>query len=83
MVNVARFADSASVIDGVSFLGTTDGQSRYNNFRKYPWEDPSEHLARSPLTYTSSRPSNYLRTQLYLRGWFEKYSTKDDKGAAQ
>ncbi|MGH7618205.1 MAG: S9 family peptidase [Gemmatimonadaceae bacterium] len=25
---------------------------------------------------TSSTPSNWLRTQLYLRGWFDKYSTK-------
>ena len=32
---------------------------------------------------TSSRPSNYLRTQLYLRSWFEKYATKDDKVAVQ
>ena len=32
---------------------------------------------------TSSRPSNYLRTQLYLRSWFEKYSNKDDKVAVQ
>jgi dipeptidyl aminopeptidase/acylaminoacyl peptidase len=27
---------------------------------------------------TSSTPSNFLRTQLYLRGWFEKHSTKDE-----
>jgi len=130
-----RFAAAVSqcpVIDWVSFVGTTDGQSWYNNFKKYPWEDPSEHLARSPLMYvgsvktptmlmtgvndlrtpisqteefyealkvrkvptamirfndewhgTSSRPSNYLRTQLYLRSWFEKYATKDDKVAVQ
>ena len=25
---------------------------------------------------TSSTPSNYLRTQLYIRSWFEKYGTK-------
>jgi dipeptidyl aminopeptidase/acylaminoacyl peptidase len=25
---------------------------------------------------TSSTPSNFLRTQLYLRSWFDKYSTK-------
>ena len=130
-----RFAAAVSmcpVIDWVSFVGTTDGQSWYNNFKKYPWEDPTEHLARSPLMYvgnvktptmlmtgvndlrtpisqteefyealkvrkvptammrfndewhgTSSRPSNYLRTQLYLRSWFEKYATKDDKVAVQ
>ena len=23
---------------------------------------------------TSRRPSNFMRTQLYLRGWFEKHS---------
>jgi dipeptidyl aminopeptidase/acylaminoacyl peptidase len=26
---------------------------------------------------TSSTPSNFLRTQLYLRGWFEKYAAKN------
>ncbi len=26
---------------------------------------------------TTSRPSNFCRTQLYLRYWFEKFSTKD------
>jgi dipeptidyl aminopeptidase/acylaminoacyl peptidase len=120
-----RFAAASSncpVIDWVSFVGTTDGQSWYNNFEKLPWEDPSEHIRRSPLTYvgnvktptmlmtgvqdlrtpmpqtesfyralklrkvptamvrfnnewhgTSSTPSNFLRTQLYLRYWFDKY----------
>jgi dipeptidyl aminopeptidase/acylaminoacyl peptidase len=120
-----RFAGAASmcpVIDWISFVGTTDGSSWYYNFAKFPWEDPSEHLRRSPLMYvgnvktptmlmtgvndlrtpmsqteefyealkirkvptamirfnnewhgTSSTPSNFLRTQLYLRSWFEKY----------
>ena len=27
---------------------------------------------------TSSRPSNFMRTQLYLRKWFEKWGTHDD-----
>jgi dipeptidyl aminopeptidase/acylaminoacyl peptidase len=27
---------------------------------------------------TSSKPSNFLRTQLYLRTWFEKWGTHDD-----
>jgi hypothetical protein len=31
---------------------------------------------------TSSKPSNFLRTQLYLRSWFEKYTTKDGKVTA-
>jgi len=124
-----RFAAAASmcpVIDWVSFVGITDGASWYYNFAKLPWEDPTEHLKRSPLMYvgnvttptllmtgvndlrtpisqteefyralklrkvptamirfndewhgTSSRPSNYLRTQLYLESWFERWSRKN------
>ena len=124
-----RFAAAASlcpVIDWVSFVGITDGASWYYNFAKLPWEDPAEHLKRSPLMYvgnvttptllmtgvndlrtpisqteefyralklrkvptamirfndewhgTSSRPSNYLRTQLYLESWFERWSKKN------
>ncbi|MDZ7739306.1 MAG: S9 family peptidase [Bacteroidales bacterium] len=120
-----RFAAASSnypVIDWLSFVGTTDGVSWYRNFEKMPWEDPSEHLRRSPLMYvgnvttptmlmtgvkdlrtpisqteefyqalkiqkvptamlrfndefhgTSSNPSNYIRTILYLHHWFEKY----------
>lgn len=120
-----RFAAASSncpVIDWVSFVGTTDSPNWYYNFEKLPWEDPSEHFRRSPLSYvgnvktptmlmtgvldlrtpmpqteqfysalkllkvptamirfndewhgTSSKPSNYVRTQLYLRYWFEKY----------
>ncbi|MGH7545271.1 MAG: S9 family peptidase, partial [Gemmatimonadota bacterium] len=116
-----RFAAASSncpVINWLSFEGTTDGASWYRNFDKMPWEDPSEHLRRSPLMYvgnvttptmlmtgvndlrtpisqteefymalkirkvptamirfndefhgTSSKPSNFLRTQLYLRHW--------------
>jgi dipeptidyl aminopeptidase/acylaminoacyl peptidase len=26
---------------------------------------------------TSSKPSNFIRTQLYLRDWFQKYSRKE------
>lgn len=120
-----RFAAASSncpVINWLSFVGTTDGASWYRNFAQLPWEDPSEHLRRSPLMYvgnvktptmlmtgvndlrtpisqteefyqalklrkvptamvrfndewhgTSSKPSNFLRTQLYLRHWFEQY----------
>jgi dipeptidyl aminopeptidase/acylaminoacyl peptidase len=120
-----RFAAASAncpVIDWASFVGTTDGASWYYNFEKLPWEDPSEHIRRSPLTYvanvktptmlmtgvqdlrtpmpqteqfysalkllkvptamvrfnnewhgTSSTPSNFVRTQLYLRYWFDKY----------
>lgn len=123
-----RFAAASvnyPVIDWISFVGTTDGASWYRNFKKFPWEDPSEHLRRSPLMYvgnvktptmlmtgvndlrtpisqteefymalkiqkvpavmlrfnsefhgTSSKPSNYLRTLLYLHTWFDKYSNK-------
>jgi dipeptidyl aminopeptidase/acylaminoacyl peptidase len=120
-----RFAAASSncpVIDWVSFVGTTDSANWYHNFEKLPWEDPSEHIRRSPLTYvgnvktptmlmtgvldlrtpmpqteqfysalklrkvptamirfneewhgTGSRPSNFIRTQLYLRYWFDKH----------
>jgi dipeptidyl aminopeptidase/acylaminoacyl peptidase len=120
-----RFAAASAncpVIDWLSFVGTTDGASWYYNFEKLPWEDPSEHIRRSPLTYvgnvktptmlmtgvndlrtpmpqteqfysalklrkvptamlrfndewhgTTSKPSNFMRTQLYLRYWFDKY----------
>ncbi len=120
-----RFAAASSncpVIDWLSFVGTTDSAFWYYNFEKLPWEDPSEHIRRSPLTYvgnvktptmlmtgvqdlrtpipqteqfysalkllkvptamvrfneewhgTTSRPSNFIRTQLYLRHWFDKH----------
>ena len=97
-----------------------------------PWEDPSEHLKRSPLMYvgnvktptmlmtgvndlrtpisqteefyqalkirkvptamirfneewhgTSSKPSNFLRTQAYLRSWFDRYAVKGSVAAVQ
>ncbi len=120
-----RFAAASAncpVTNWLSFVGTTDGASWYRNFEHFPWDDPSEHLRRSPLMYvgnvttptmlmtgegdlrtpmpqteeyyqalrvlkvptamirfknewhgTSSTPSNFLRTQMYLRGWFEKH----------
>ncbi len=124
-----RFTAASSncpVIDWLSFVGTTDSPNWYRNFAKLPWDDPTEHLRRSPLMYvghvttptmlmtgeldlrtpipqteefyealklrkvptamirfkeewhgTSSRPSNFLRTQLYLRSWFERWAKKD------
>ncbi|MEO7711604.1 MAG: S9 family peptidase [Gemmatimonadaceae bacterium] len=130
-----RFAAASSncpVVNWMSFVGTTDGASWYYNFEKLPWEDPSEHLRRSPLMYvgnvttptmlmtgvndlrtpmeqteqfyralklrkiptamvrfndewhgTSSKPSNFLRTQLYLRSWFNRYRDKADKVATR
>jgi dipeptidyl aminopeptidase/acylaminoacyl peptidase len=123
-----RFAAASAncpVTNWLSFVGTTDGSSWYRNFEKLPWEDPSEHLRRSPLMYvgnvktptmlmtgindlrtpmsqteeyyealkvlkvptamvrfneewhgTSSRPSNFMRTQLYLRSWFERHARR-------
>jgi len=123
-----RFTAASSncpVTNWISFVGTTDGVSWYNNFEEYPWDDPTEHLERSPLMYvgnvktptmlmtgendlrtpmaqteeyynalqvlgvptamvrfqdewhgTSSQPSNFIRSQLYLRSWFEKWGEK-------
>jgi dipeptidyl aminopeptidase/acylaminoacyl peptidase len=123
--HTTRFAAASAncpVTNWFSFVGTTDGPSWYRNFAKLPWEDPSEHLRRSPIMYvgnvttptmlmtgemdlrtpmgqteeyyealrirkiptamvrfkeewhgTTSRPSNFMRTQLYLRAWFEKH----------
>ena len=120
-----RFAAASSncpVINWLSFVGTTDGIGWYRNFEHFPWDDPTEHLERSPLMYvgnvttptmlmtgendlrtpitqteefyaalkvlniptamvrfqdewhgTSSKPSNFIRSQLYLRSWFEKW----------
>ena len=120
-----RFAAASAncpVTNWLSFVGTTDGATWYKNFKEYPWDDPSEHLRRSPLMYvgnvttptmlmtgegdlrtpmpqteeyyqalrvlkiptlmvrfknewhgTSSTPSNFLRTQLYLRKWFKEW----------
>jgi dipeptidyl aminopeptidase/acylaminoacyl peptidase len=115
------------VTNWLSFVGTTDGPYWYTNFESLPWEDPTEHLARSPLMLvgnvstptmlmtgvkdlrtpmpqteeyyqalklrkvptvmvrfneewhgTSSKPSNFLRTQLFLRGWFERWGDHDE-----
>jgi dipeptidyl aminopeptidase/acylaminoacyl peptidase len=123
-----RFAAASvnfPVINWLSFVGNTDGVSWYKNFKEYPWNDPSEHIRRSPLMYvgnvktptllmcgendlrtpisqteefyqalkvlkvptamirfqneyhgTGTNPSNYLRTQLYLYSWFDKYKRK-------
>ena len=120
-----RFAAASAncpVTNWLSFVGTTDGAGWYRNFEEFPWDDPSEHLRRSPLMYvgnvttptmlmtgegdlrtpmpqteefyqalrvldipalmvryknewhgTTSTPSNFLRTQLYLRKWFKKW----------
>jgi dipeptidyl aminopeptidase/acylaminoacyl peptidase len=52
-----RFAAASSncpVINWISFVGTTDSPGWYQNFDKMPWEDPSEHLRRSPLMYAAT-----------------------------
>ena len=52
-----RFAGASSecpVTNWLSFVGTTDGLGWYNNFEHLPWEDPSEHLRRSPLMYVGN-----------------------------
>lgn len=44
----------APVTNWMSFVGTTDGSSWYYDFRELPWNDPSEHLQRSPLMYVGN-----------------------------
>ncbi|HZS07029.1 MAG TPA: S9 family peptidase [Blastocatellia bacterium] len=57
------------VINWYSFVGTTDGASWYYNFKKLPWEDPEEHLRRSPLTYVGNvtTPTMLMTGELDLR----------------
>jgi len=42
------------VINWLSFVGTTDGVSWYNQFEKMPWDDASDYIKRSPLTYVKN-----------------------------
>jgi dipeptidyl aminopeptidase/acylaminoacyl peptidase len=52
-----RFTAAVSmrpVINWHSFVGTTDGHSWYQQFKKYPWEDPVEYAVRSPLHYVKN-----------------------------
>ena len=42
------------VINWHSFAGTTDGPTWYQQFQKYPWEDPMEYAVRSPLHYVAN-----------------------------
>lgn len=57
------------VVNWHSFVGTTDFSSWYYNFKKLPWEDPEEHLRRSPLTYVGNvkTPTMLLTGELDLR----------------
>ena len=121
----------APVINWISFVGTTDGSSWYYDFERLPWDDPTEHLQRSPLMYVgnvttptmlmtgerdlrtpmeqteqfyralklrriptamvrltdgwhsrSRPPTNFIRVQLLLRNWFERFMVKDGEVAA-
>ena len=85
-----RFAAAASqcpVINWLSFVGTTDGPSWYRNFEKLPWEDPSEHLRRSPIMYVGNVKTptmlmtgvNDLRTPISQTEEF--YEAECDEGA--
>lgn len=52
-----RFAAAVSmrpVIDWHSFVGITDGASWYEQFTKFPWEDPMQYAVRSPLHYVAN-----------------------------
>ena len=42
------------VIDWGSFVGNTDGADWYDQFTKYPWEDPMQYALRSPLHYVAN-----------------------------
>lgn len=67
-----RFAAAAAmkpVVNWYSFVGTTDGADWYYNFKKLPWEDSTEYLQRSPLTYVGNvkTPTLVLTGDLDLR----------------
>lgn len=67
-----RFAAAVSmkpVINWYSFVGTTDGADWYYNFKKLPWEDSSEYIRRSPITYVGNvkTPTMLLTGDLDLR----------------
>jgi dipeptidyl aminopeptidase/acylaminoacyl peptidase len=67
-----RFAAAVAmkpVINWYSFVGTTDHADWYYNFKKLPWEDPEEHLRRSPITYVGNvrTPTMLMTGELDLR----------------
>lgn len=52
-----RFAAAVAmkpVVNWYSFVGTTDSADWYHNFKRLPWEDPEEHMRRSPITYVGN-----------------------------
>ncbi|HVF55371.1 MAG TPA: S9 family peptidase [Pyrinomonadaceae bacterium] len=67
-----RFAAAVAmkpVVNWYSFVGTTDSSEWYYNFKKLPWEDPEEHMRRSPITYVGNvkTPTMLLVGDLDLR----------------
>ncbi|HEY6186219.1 MAG TPA: S9 family peptidase [Pyrinomonadaceae bacterium] len=67
-----RFAAAVAmkpVVNWYSFVGTTDFSDWYYNFKKLPWEDPQEHLRRSPITYVGNvkTPTMLMTGELDLR----------------
>ncbi len=70
--HTTRFAAAVvmkPVVNWYSFVGTTDSSSWYYNFKKLPWEDPAEHLRRSPITYVGNvkTPTMLMDGELDLR----------------
>lgn len=57
------------VTNWYSFVGTTDSANWYYNFKKLPWQDPSEHLQRSSITYVGNvtTPTMMMDGELDLR----------------
>jgi dipeptidyl aminopeptidase/acylaminoacyl peptidase len=58
------------VINWHSFVGTTDGGAFwYRQFKKYPWEDPTEYAVRSPLHFVAnvSTPTMVMTGEADLR----------------
>ncbi|HEX8559679.1 MAG TPA: S9 family peptidase [Pyrinomonadaceae bacterium] len=52
-----RFAAAVAmkpVVNWYSFVGTTDSAEWYYNFKRLPWEDPEEHIRRSPITHVGA-----------------------------
>ncbi|HWW74880.1 MAG TPA: S9 family peptidase [Pyrinomonadaceae bacterium] len=67
-----RFAAAVAmkpVVNWYSFVGTTDSADWYYNFKRLPWEDPEEHMRRSPITYVGNvkTPTMILTGDIDLR----------------
>lgn len=67
-----RFAAAVAmkpVVNWYSFVGTTDSADWYYNFKQLPWENPEEHIRRSPITYVGNvkTPTMILTGDIDLR----------------